>query len=700
MFIMSISSRENIIIEKLLQEQQEVTIHNLAKEIAVSTRTIRRDLKAIETLLHTYDLALVRQAGVGIKITGSATNKEQLKRELLTFTMQDYMAEERQTLLLSMLYEAAEPVKLFTLANELHVTETTIRNDLVKLEEALEHFQLMIIRKRGYGIELSGSEEAKRRAISFHISKTLSENEFLSLIKRNRERKTSLFQNAIADRLLHLVDRERVLAIEETIRAHHLGVLSSMTESAYVGLIVHLTLAIDRIERGEKIEMGHDFLNQLQDDEEYATAKDMIDHLANRFDIPIPEAEIGYITMHLQGAKVREESKGWLETDHFQVIVQAKQLIQEVEKKTNHQFSNERTLLEGLVTHLKPALYRIEQNMGIRNPLLNNIRQDYEELFQVVQKATQKVFVHLEIPEEEIGFLVLHFGAAILGFEEESGLTAYVVCSSGIGTSKMLATQLRREVPEINQVQNISALELSKRSIQKSDLIISTIQLPNISYEYLVVHPFLTESEIQQVQMFAKRKMLLRNERELSKQEKFLEGEQMTKHMKAIHAYSGTSATLLENFTVEDIHSTGSFEEIVFELCTMLRRKEVVDGAEKVAKALLEREALGSLGIPGTNMVLLHTKHEGILSPSFTMYRMREPIAMDAMDRSTIQVTNILLLLAPDPFHSYGMEVLSLISSLMIEDEQSMRLFQSGDERKIHAFIGRKFEQFLQEKIN
>lgn len=340
MFSMSISSRENMIIEKLLQEQQEVTIHNLAKEIAVSTRTIHRDLKAIEKLLHTYDLTLVRKAGVGIKITGSATNKERLKRELLTFTMQDYMAEERQTLLLSMLYEAAEPVKLFTLANELHVTEATIRSDLVKLEEALEHFQLLIVRRRGYGIELSGSEEAKRRAISFHISKTLSENEFLSLIKRNRERKTSLFQNAIADRLLHLVDRDKVLAIEETIRAHHLEVLSSMTESAYVGLIVHLTLAIDRIQRGEKIEMGRDFLSQLQEEAEYTTAKDMIDHLAKRFDILIPEAEIGYITMHLQGAKVREESKNLLEADHLQVVVQAKQLIEEVEKKTNHHLSS------------------------------------------------------------------------------------------------------------------------------------------------------------------------------------------------------------------------------------------------------------------------------------------------------------------------------------------------------------------------
>ena len=75
--------------------------------------------------------------------------------------------------------------------------------------------------------------------------------------------------------------------------------------------------------------------------------------------------------------------------------------------------SNE-ALLEGLVTHLKPAIYRVRQNMGITNPLLPSIRKDYEDLFQIIKKADRKSVPGLQIPDEEIGFLVMHFGSACL----------------------------------------------------------------------------------------------------------------------------------------------------------------------------------------------------------------------------------------------------------------------------------------------
>ena len=73
------------------------------------------------------------------------------------------MADERQTMILCTLYEVAGPVKLFALANELRVTEATISADLIKLEAKLTEFQLSILRKRGYGIELSGTEKSKAK---------------------------------------------------------------------------------------------------------------------------------------------------------------------------------------------------------------------------------------------------------------------------------------------------------------------------------------------------------------------------------------------------------------------------------------------------------------------------------------------------------------------------------------------------------
>ena len=148
-FTMYISAREKAIIEMLIDRQQEVTIKELSEEIDVSSRTIHRDLERIEELLQSSHLELSRKAGVGIQIIGSQQNKEALKKELNAFTFREYTVDERQTMILCILFESSEPVKLFALANELRVTIATISSDLLKLEEQVKPFELSIVKRRG-----------------------------------------------------------------------------------------------------------------------------------------------------------------------------------------------------------------------------------------------------------------------------------------------------------------------------------------------------------------------------------------------------------------------------------------------------------------------------------------------------------------------------------------------------------------------
>ena len=695
---MYISAREKMIVEILLDKREELTIKELAEKIEVSPRTIHRDLKSIELLLKRHSLGLVRKTGVGIQITGSHESKVNFKRKLITLAIQDYMADERQTMILCTLYETAGPVKLFTLANELRVTEATISADLIKLEAKLIDFKLSILRKRGYGIELSGTEKAKRRAISFALANSLQEDEFLSLIRENVQKHSSVQENTISERLIHLVDREKLLVIEDVMRTLKEDTLISMTDNAYVGLIVHLALAMERIKQGEKIEMASDFLAQLKLEPEYKIAQQIIMELITRFEIDIPEAEVGYITMHLQGAKLRQYEENSLEVSNLQMVMQAKNLITNVEKATGYELMSNAPLLEGLITHLRPALYRVQQNMGIINPLLEHIRKDYNDLFNVVRDACEEVFQNLELPDEEIGFLVMHFGAAILGTKGENDLKAYVVCSSGIGTSKMLATQLRREIREIEEIRNVSAFELNELFISDRDLIISTIHLQDFSREYITVSPFLTTEEIQQVQMYARRKMLLKRSSPLLEM-KDSSTIEITNRMDQIHRYTGAIAELLRDFEQTTASKVTSLENYIKDICQQLEKGHVILNGVDVADALFARLALGGVGIPGTKLALLHTKHKDVKKPSFTIQSLREPIIMKAMDDTNLEVSHLLVLLSPDPYHDPGLEVLSFISTMIIENEESIRLFESNQAEKIHTYLGVKFEQFIDEKI-
>lgn len=65
------------------------------------------------------------------------------------------------------------------------MTIATISNDLTKLEDRLRNYNLSLLRKRGYGVEIIGTETAKRKAMSSIIAENLNEVEFLSLVREN-----------------------------------------------------------------------------------------------------------------------------------------------------------------------------------------------------------------------------------------------------------------------------------------------------------------------------------------------------------------------------------------------------------------------------------------------------------------------------------------------------------------------------------
>lgn len=138
-----------MIIEALIVEQEEITIKELSKKIDVSSRTIQRDLNNVQSILDSYQLELIRKSGVGVQIIGNEQRKQELVHQLKKFTQREYTLEERLTLILCILYEAADPVKLYSLSKDLGVSISTVSADLMKLEEQLQPVQLSILKKEG-----------------------------------------------------------------------------------------------------------------------------------------------------------------------------------------------------------------------------------------------------------------------------------------------------------------------------------------------------------------------------------------------------------------------------------------------------------------------------------------------------------------------------------------------------------------------
>ncbi|MCX8002656.1 MAG: BglG family transcription antiterminator [Anoxybacillus mongoliensis] len=686
---MYISARERKILDLLLANPKGITVGDVAKQLDVSERTVHRDLKGVEQVVESYDLQLIKKAGVGIQIIGEEEKKRQLQMHVFRLSHTEYTPEERQTMILIALLESGEPVKLVSLANDLNVTVATISNDLDKMEEKVEKHGLSLIRKRGYGVEICGSEAAKRKMMSELLFEHFDESQFLSLMKESIQKKSTDLVNTVTEKLLGLVDKEKLFMIEQQIEAMKENLPFTIADSSYIALVIHLALAIERIVQGEAIHFDTQHLQAIRATKEYETAEKIAKKLEEVFHVVIPEEEIGYITMHLMGAKLRTRRGYMLEEASLAIAMKAQELIRFVSDEMGIDLTDDYPLYEDLIVHLKPALYRIQHHMGITNPLLHKIMQDYSELFHIVQQGVRHVFSDIVVPKEEIGYLVLHFASALL--REKKGLRALVICSSGIGTAKILATRLKQEIPDISHIEQKSFFDVRHMDVHEYDLIVSTIPL-HTSQPYFLVNPMLPEEEVAAIRQFLKTKTFSIRSQKVNLSKKGIE------KIRSIHVVSETIVQLLNGFSMREL-SSYSLQDALMHACAHLEQHGVIRSKERVVEELLRREQVGGLGIPNTTLALYHTRSEDVLQPSFTMYTLVHPQMILGMDQQPMTLNRLLLLLAPKHAQDDMLQVLSHVSSLIIKDEETMELFSKGSKEQIYAFVSVQLEKFFYEQL-
>ncbi|MCM2675454.1 BglG family transcription antiterminator [Alkalicoccobacillus plakortidis] len=691
---MYIPARERQLLKLLLNEQNQLDLRELASSLDVSTRTIQRDLKGLSGVMSDYDLTLHKDLTKGYQILGAQEDLIQLKNDLASLEPSEYTPEERQLLLLVALLEKQEPVKLFSLAEELNVTVATVSHDLTKVEEWLSSYHLTLIRRRGYGVEVAGSETNIRRSLSRLITENISESNFYHSVGDYSSDQSET--ESISERLLDIVDAKKIQRVQEAVedlRTHSNG---QMADSSYIGLIVHLALAIERIQQGEKVQMDEEQLSELQQETVYELAKTLAISLENIFSISIPEEEIGYIVMHLRGAKIQKEYNLFNNEEYTELSYYADRLIKQMENNLELSF-DDHSLYPGLISHLEPALYRMNHGMKIHNPLLERIKQNYASLYKRVKEVTEKVFDPLIVPEEEIGFLVMHFGSAIERQNQKNPLKAMVICSSGIGSSKLLASRLEKEFPEIEQIDNVSLFDFNKHEARYYDLIISTVPLTQ-SEQYFLVKPFLSKEETEQIRQHIKSVKKKRPivSRPVANEQKMVGANIPETFFEQLSLLSQDVALIIDSFSLK---KGKVMDEALAHVCTELEEAGCVTDAVPVFEALLQRERLGGLGIPDTNLALFHTRTEQVLKPVFTMLRLDVEESLASMGDKPVIVNRVILMLAPIDANQNLLDLLSSLSVMLISSDEHTRIMETGTEAEIKKLISQHCFEYIQKLV-
>ncbi|KML36639.1 BglG family transcription antiterminator [Cytobacillus firmus] len=692
---MYITSREKAIIEFIIKTSGKHTALSIASSLNVSARTIQRDLKAVEKIVSEFGLTLTRNVNQGLVIEGKNEQIFRLIQHLTSSEPIDELPQEKKLRLLLAILEE-DVYKTQVLAGYLGISTATLTAYLDELAEWLSRFQVSLTRKRGVGVELHGTEANKRIALAHFLLQYFHEEliEKLFLLDKGKLGE---------DRILHYFEADDLRHVNSIIQTVFKGAPARFADSGYLEIVLHACITLKRTLSGFPVERKD--LPETKVTVEYGLIQEVTSRLGQTFDCAFSEGDILYLARILKGAK-------WSGAEAFPYdsIVLA-QMIRNVIKSVSEQLhvdlNKDFSLFQGLLAHMEPSLYRIKQNMESYNPLREEIKRKYPVLFMAVKNSLEEEFTDIDqFSDDEIAFIVLHFGSALVMKEEHLSIKALLICPTGIGTSKMLKSRLKKEVAEIDVIEIKSIKEISEGAdLKEYDLILSTVRLPFIHAEYILVNPLLSEENILTIKNYLKNNI-----------ESFTKGKQyqeltdgghqqqvsLGSMLEEISDIQESIQSLIQNFRFYRMDGEASQEQILAKMLANAEGDQLLTNPEDVLQSLREREQKGGLGIPETNMALFHTRSQKVRKLIFQIAHLPDPCLVKGMDGKEVAMKNLLLMLAPDELSRREQEILSLISTNIIETEEAILLFSSANEEMIFKKLESIFTEYLQShfKIN
>ena len=679
-------SRQKQIIQILTKSTNKnpITISTIAEILNVSSRTVLREMPKIEEWLDENGFNFIKKPGVGLIIDESLEN-QQLILELLEVenVQKEYSKEERKRIILSELLIAKEPLKLFYFTNQLKVSEGTLSNDLDGIEDWLKAFDIKLIRRQGVGIYLEGNEKNYRKVLSDILYRTLEEKELIKLLKKslNSPSSENSIEFSIENRMLNFIDKTIIKGIEKIVSELEEKFNFKLIDSDYIGLVVHISLAVQRIKNGEKISMDKSSLSELEILPEFAVATEITEKLEKVFTIEIPKDEIGYITMHLKGARLRlNKVENDIDLDNLDIKQISNYIITEVENDFNIEIINKQKLSKDIYNHLVPAISRMSMKLNIRNPLLENIKEQYSEIYHSCENACEilkKITKIDKIPESEVAYIAMHIAAAIEENLKNENLSVVIACPTGVGTSKLLGVNIKKEFPNLDIKNSISVINIDTKKLKDDgiDFIISTVDL-DVDYRYICLNPMFLQKDKIKLKEFIHRYSKQRITKKIIKKELKCDKDKI----KNITNLGTEIISILEEVRVREINNVKTVNDLIGIASSVFA--ENVNHAKEIKKLLLEREEKSSTYLNGFNMMLLHCKDKKITSCKFGVIRLNEKLIEDGKE-----INFSIIYLIPEKNTQTQINIMSHINGEIIERESLRNSIMKISEEELTSII-------------
>lgn len=298
-------------------------------------------------------------------------------------------------------------------------------------------------------------------------------------------------------------------------------------------LVLHIALMVQRIRSGCPLELFSIPIAIRQSDE-YQVALRILYRVEEVMGIRFPKEEANYIALHL---KVKHSvGKHWQDDNTDEKLQDhLKACIAKISQLTGMTLETDTNLFQGLLAHMMPLTIRLENHIQLTNPLTEEIKSQYPEIFTLTKQTFSDLLVcqKNDVSDDEWAYISLHLMAAIERYSNRHKLRVLVVCATGYGSAMMLKNRLEKEFEgRLRIVDVISYYEITEERLKTVDLIISSISLANLMFltPVITVSVFLSNQDIETIRQFIgeqegiKKEVSLPSQMSLAKAEQLLTG--------------------------------------------------------------------------------------------------------------------------------------------------------------------------------
>jgi lichenan operon transcriptional antiterminator len=460
---MQLNKRKSKIVSELLKTNNFLTGQYLANVLMVTSRTIRNDIKELNSLFLSNNISIDSIAGKGYRL--SKLNKETIKKIVdldKSYTI-PILPESRVDYIIKQLLLFPKGISVSEISSKLYVSDSTLNRDVEKVNKWFIDKKLLLTKKKGNIFFVEGDEIKIRKIYDDYFA-------YVDIMKIPNAPTDDMFYNL----LIQVRSNIELVLKEENVY---------LSGDEFKVLVLDIAIAIFRAKNG--------FCADYYVEENYNknTSVMRIIQLVNNIE-RLNDFDNKYIYSFCDKLFFNSSLPG--------VNIDIQNTIKDILNKISFTFNYDFTEnIEAIIGKIIGQSLKIKSS----NYSLSSIKKEYPVAFEMAMQFGNAINLKLSMNLGNSTLIDIVFVFACdmeqdMLNKENKSRNVIVICQSGKINNELIKLRLKRFFPSFNILGFYPKYRLIDAIEKEPDIIISTLAIDGIDIPVIVIDPLLKDYDV------------------------------------------------------------------------------------------------------------------------------------------------------------------------------------------------------------